>query len=100
MNKNYLQSQIKSTNTAYVFWFFLGAHYAYLGRWGTQILYWLTLGGLGFWALIDLFSMRSKVEKHNLPLFNQIEKIENAEKESELNRHLAVVSAISGKAQN
>jgi len=58
------------------------------------------LGGLGFWALIDLFRMRSKVEKHNLPLFNQIEKIENAEKESELNRHLAVVSAISGKAQN
>jgi hypothetical protein len=56
---------MKSTGLAYVLWFFLGAHYAYLGKWGTQILYWITFGGLGIWALIDLFTLAGKVEAYN-----------------------------------
>jgi TM2 domain-containing membrane protein YozV len=56
---------MKSKGVAYLFWFLLGAHYAYLGKWGTQILYWLTLGGLGFWAIIDLFTLGGKVENYN-----------------------------------
>ena len=56
---------MKSKVLAYFFWFLLGAHYAYLGKWGTQFLYWITLGGFGFWALIDLFTLGSKVETYN-----------------------------------
>ena len=53
---------MKSKGLAYLFWFFLGVHYAYLGKWGTQLLYWFTLG---IWALIDLFTLGGKVETYN-----------------------------------
>lgn len=97
MNKNYLQSQLKTTGNAYLFWFFLGAHYAYLGRWGVQLLYWFTLGGIGVWAIIDLFTMRSKIDKHNQPILEQIEQLEQKEKDAEHRRHLETMAAISQK---
>lgn len=55
----------KSIGVAYLLWLCLGWHYAYLGRWGTQILYWLTAGGLGLWILIDLFRLASVVGSYN-----------------------------------
>ncbi|WP_372648263.1 TM2 domain-containing protein [Draconibacterium sp.] len=97
MNKHYYQAKIKSTGTAYLFWFLLGAHYLYLGKFGLQILFWITLGGLGFWALIDLFAMSDKVEKYNQPIFNKIEELEKKEKEEEFARTMAMVNAASGK---
>ena len=93
MNKFQLQSNVKSTGTAYLFWFLLGAHYAYLGKWGIQILYWITLGGLGFWALIDLFLMSSKVNAHNAVIFAQLEKLEKQEREDDLARSIAISKA-------
>ncbi len=56
---------MKSKGLAYFFWFFFGLHYAYLGKWGIQFLYWITVGGLGVWVLIDLFTLGGKVERHN-----------------------------------
>ena len=73
MNKLYLQSQVKSTGTAYLFFFLFGFHYIYLGKWFTQILFWLTLGGIGIWALIDLFTISDKVNSYNAKIFQQIE---------------------------
>ena len=35
----------------------LGAHRFYVGKIGTAILYIITLGGVGIWALIDLISI-------------------------------------------
>ena len=52
MNKYQLQGKIKSTGVAILFWFLIGAHFAYLDKWGLQILFWLTIGGLGVWWLI------------------------------------------------
>ena len=97
MNKHYLQSKVKSTGTAYLFWFLLGAHYAYLGKWGIQILYWITLGGIGIWALIDLFTMSGKVNKYNAEIFQQIEAIEKKEKDDDHVRNMAMMAAASGK---
>tara|TARA_R110002074_G_scaffold233170_1_gene404828 strand:+ start:773 stop:1066 length:294 start_codon:yes stop_codon:yes gene_type:complete len=96
MNKHYLQSKVKSTGTAYLLWFFLGAHYAYLGKWGIQILYWLTLGGVGIWALIDLFTMSGKVNRHNATIFQQIEEIEKKERDAEQARNMAMIAAAKG----
>lgn len=93
MNKHYLISKMKSTGTAYLCWFFLGCHYAYLGKWGFQIFYWMTLGGLGFWALFDLFHIPSKVEKNNLKLSYQIEEIEKNKQEEAHNRNMAMIAA-------
>ena len=56
---------MKSKGLAYLFWFLFGAHYAYLWKWGTQILFWITLGGFGVWTLIDLFTLGGKVETYN-----------------------------------
>ena len=97
MNKHYLMSKMKSTGTAYLCWFFLGCHYAYLGRWGLQILYWITLGGLGIWAFIDLFVMPSKVNAHNLIISSQIDEIEKREQEDAHARNLAMLHAVSNK---
>lgn len=97
MNKHLLQSQIKSTGTAYLFFLFLfGTHYAYLGKWGIQFLFWFTAGGLGIWALIDLFTLSGKVEKHNAELYLKIEKIEKREREDDQARQLAMISAVKG----
>lgn len=93
MNKHYLLSKMKSTGTAYLCWFFLGCHYAYLGKWGLQILYWITLGGLGIWCLIDLFHIPSKINHHNLLISNQIEALEKREKEEMHSRNMAMISA-------
>lgn len=93
MTKQFLQSKIKSTGTAYLMWFLLGAHYAYLGKWGVQILFWITLGGLGIWAFIDLFTMSGKVENYNQQFFRQIEDIERRERDMEHVRNLAMISA-------
>ena len=55
----------KSMGIAYLFWFLFGLHYAYLGKWTLQILFWLTAGGLFVWALIDLFPIPKLVRDHN-----------------------------------
>jgi len=96
MNKHYLLSQMKSTGTAYLCWFFLGCHYAHLGKWGLQILYWVTLGGLGIWCLIDLFHIPTKIKEHNMGISNQIEDIEKKEKEEAHSRNMAMIAASKG----
>jgi hypothetical protein len=55
----------KSVLVAYLLWLFLGWHYAYLGRWGVQLLFWLTLGGLFLWWLVDLVRVPGMVARYN-----------------------------------
>jgi len=55
----------KSTGTAYALWFFLGWHYAYIGKWGVQLLYWATGGGVLLWAIADLFRISGLVKNFN-----------------------------------
>jgi len=76
MNKLQLQSEIKSSGTAWIMYLFLGCHYAYLGKWGVQLAYWFTLGGLGLWMFIDMFRFSGLVKKHNNLIYQQIEDIE------------------------
>lgn len=55
----------KSVLLTYILWFFFGFHYLYLGRIGIQLLYWLTVGGFGVWAIVDLFRIPGMVEWKN-----------------------------------
>jgi len=96
MNKHHLQSQLKSTGSAYLFWFILGAHYAYLGRWGVQLIFWLTLGGLGIWGLVDLFRMGSLVADANYPIYAEIERLENRQRDDDMARNMAMIQAARG----
>lgn len=58
-------SREKKTSTAYICWFVFGVHYFYLDKPVKNILYWITMGGLGIWAIIDLFRISSMVENYN-----------------------------------
>jgi hypothetical protein len=93
MNKHFLISKMKSSGTAYLCWFFLGCHYAYLDKWGLQLLYWFTLGGLGIWCLLDLFHIPTKVSNYNMIISRQIAAIETKEKDEEHARNLAMIVA-------
>lgn len=97
MNKHYLQSKMKSSGTAYLCWFFFGVHYAYLGQWGLQVLYWLTAGGCGIWTVVDLFLIPSKVDKYNMLIASQIADIERREKAEEFERQLMITRASENK---
>jgi hypothetical protein len=101
MNKHYLMSKFKSTGVAYLLWFFFGSHYAYLGMWRIQILFWIaliigvfTFGTFWFlsllWGFIDLFLIPGKVNKYNMRISAEIESIEKKEKDEEFQRNLAI----------
>lgn len=96
MNKYYYEKQLKSTGTAYLFFFLFGAHFAYLGKWGLQILFWVTFYGLGVWGLIELFRVGSRVEDHNQPIYNKLEEMDKTEKQENFNNQMAMMKAAKG----
>lgn len=50
----------------------VGVHYGYLGRWDDQLFFYLTLGGVGFWWVSDLFRIRGMVGHYNTTLARNI----------------------------
>ena len=57
----------RSLSLAYIcLIFFPSTHYAFLGRWQMQILFWLTLGGGLVWWIVDLFRLSTMVNQTNL----------------------------------
>ncbi|MGG0456257.1 TM2 domain-containing protein [Bacillus mycoides] len=65
----------KSKRLAYLIWFFLGGlggHRYYARDFGMAIAMTLTLGGLGIWALIDVFFIGSRIGKKNEELERDI----------------------------
>lgn len=58
----------KSAGVAYAFWFFLGVfggHRYYAGDKGVGTAQLLTLGGVGVWALIDVFFIGARIKDYN-----------------------------------
>ncbi|KAB2328961.1 TM2 domain-containing protein [Cytobacillus depressus] len=58
----------KSKGIAYALWFFtggIGGHRYYAGNVGMGVAMTLTLGGCGFWSLIDVFAIGKAIEKKN-----------------------------------
>lgn len=94
MNKQILQSQLKDSGKAYLFYFFGGAHYAYLGNWGKQILFWCTFGGFFIWAFIDMFRVSSIVQQHNIPILQQISDLEKREKDEDFQKQMMMMQAV------
>ncbi len=64
----------KQVRFGYIFWFLFGLHYAYIGRWGMQVIFWITAGGLGIWWLIDAFRMTGIIRDHNTDMSTKIMK--------------------------
>lgn len=65
----------KSPAVAYVLWFFfgvIGGHRFYAGDTGYALGLLFTLGGIGFWALIDVFFIGRRIKEKNQQLQNGI----------------------------
>ena len=58
------RAQAKSPLVAFAF-LPLGWHYLYLRKRGLQVLFWLTLGGLAAWWVLDFFRIRGLVREYN-----------------------------------
>ena len=54
-----------SSNLFRLLFLFLGWSYGSLGKIGTQILYYITIGGLGVWTLIRLFTLQGAIRDYN-----------------------------------
>lgn len=59
------QRRARSTGAAYFVCLLVGGQYAYVGRWGVQLLFWVSLGGLLIWWVVDLFRVAGMVRRHN-----------------------------------
>lgn len=49
-----------------------GLHYGYCNKWGLQVVYWLTMAGLGWWFIIDLFRIPSIVKNYNKDIATEV----------------------------
>ncbi len=63
----------KSLGLAYFFLIIcLGIPYGYLGKWGLQLVYWLTGAGVFFWFFYLLFALPGMVRDYNKDVACQI----------------------------
>jgi hypothetical protein len=62
---NEYNRRAKNVVLSYILHFVFPAHYLYLDKVLTQILFWMTFGGLGVWWFIDIFRMSSLVKDRN-----------------------------------
>mgnify|MGYP003651789815 FL=1 len=88
--KRELQGDIKSKGTAFLMYWFLGSHYAYLGKWGVQLAYWFTLGGLGIWLMVDLFRIGGLVKRYNNLIYEELDELEEERHNKQLEKLAAL----------
>lgn len=81
-----LQASLKSSGTAWVLFLFLGAHYAYVGKWGLQILYYVTFGGFGIWTIISFFLIGGLIRSHNTSIYAKIEELDQAREQRNIEK--------------
>jgi hypothetical protein len=60
----YEQRAVKPA-TIWLLFLLVGWSYGSMGQIGKQIFYYLTLGGLGLWALYRLFTLNGKIRNYN-----------------------------------
>ena len=66
------ESRKANPTTVWLLFLFLGWSYGSLDKFGLQILFYITLGGLGFWALIRLFTLNGAIKTYNRRMAGQV----------------------------
>lgn len=59
-------------STIWLLFLLLSWSYGALDKIGTQILYYLTLGGVGVWALVRLFTLNGAIKEYNRKIAAQV----------------------------
>jgi hypothetical protein len=67
----YNERKIDSGKT-WILFLFLGWFYGSVGQMGKQILFYLTIGGLGIWTIYLLFTLSGKIKTHNRAIARQV----------------------------
>lgn len=66
MDKLFAYTERKTNpTTIWLLFIFFGWSYGSLGSIGKQILYYITLGGLGLWAIVRLFTLQGAIRNYN-----------------------------------
>ena len=91
-----LENKLTTNGNVWLWFLFLGCPYGAVGKWGLQILFWITGGGCGIWTLITMFRVSTLVNNHNRPIRIELEDIERKEKEEVDAKQLAMIAAIKG----
>ena len=66
------QSRKANPTSVWLLFLFLGWSYGSLGKIGTQILFYITLGGLGIWMLVRLFTLSGAIKDYNREIAAQL----------------------------
>lgn len=66
-NQNVLlaQNEFAKKGNIWALFLLLGWSYGSLGKIGLQILFYLTLGGIGVWTFVRLFSLNGAIKRYN-----------------------------------
>lgn len=65
------QQEVLNATTIWLLFLFLGWSYGSMGSMGKQIFFYLTLGGLGLWALYRLFTLNGAIRKYNQSIYQK-----------------------------
>ena len=66
------ESRRANPSTIWLLFIFLGWSYGSLDKIGLQILFYCTLGGLGIWTLIRLFTLNGAIKTYNRGIAKQV----------------------------
>ncbi|MCG8203231.1 TM2 domain-containing protein [Tenacibaculum finnmarkense] len=66
------ESRKANTTTIWLLFLFLGWSYGSLDKIGLQIIFYITFGGLGIWALIRLFTLSDAIKTYNRRIAGQV----------------------------
>ena len=67
------QDRKANKSTIWILFLFLGWSHGSLNETGTQILFYLTLGGFGVWTIIRLFTLNKAIETYNRKLAAELD---------------------------
>jgi len=67
----YNERKLESGKTWILFLLF-GWYYGNLNQMGKQFFFYLTLGGLGFWWLVVLFTLNGDIKNHNRKVAKEV----------------------------
>lgn len=73
MDKHEIYRERKAnSSTIWILFIFLGWSYGSLGKIGLQVFYYLTIGGLGIWMLIRLFTLNGAIREYNKNIAKEV----------------------------